>query len=134
MMSASLEERLLAGYSEQLRRYDRAAALLDEVPSQGAETSGAEPWAHALHALLQEAAAIAATMAADVASWRQARCRPGPELHSVLERLGRRVQGLSRSIDQRIDGLRARQQQLVPEMDAVIDKRRMLRAYTPFTA
>jgi hypothetical protein len=126
--SATLEQRLLHGYQEQLSRYDRAAELLDRAGS-GSDSTGGERWAHALHGLLQEAASIGAAMEEDVASWRQAGQTPGPELRAILERLGVRIQGLSKSIDQRVEELRARQQKLLPEIDGFIHKRRMLQAY-----
>ena len=127
---ATLEARLLHGYRGQLDRYDRAAALLEQAAlSENHDAVGGERWAHVLHSLLQEAASIGENMAQDVATWRQKGQSAGPELQATLARLGVRIQELSKSIDQRVEEMRARQQKLLPEIDEFIHRRRMLRAY-----
>jgi hypothetical protein len=121
-----LEERLLKGYQAQLELYDRAAEILDRACSGDADD---DHWAHAVHARLQDAAALDGSMAQDVAAWRESGRKPIGPLKDMIECLSQRIQSLSESIDRQVGEMRARQQGLTAEMDEFIQKRRMLQAY-----
>ena len=151
--SPTLEERLLHGYREQLSRYDRAAEILEEGEKgrmgegekgrQGEKENEGEVspllpfspsplllnWAHALHATLQEAAAVDAAMAQDIAAWRALGQTPTGPLKEILERLAQRIRSLSASIDRQVRETQASQMGMVAEIDEFIQKRRMLQAY-----
>ncbi len=144
-MTATLEERLLQGYRAQLGHYDRAAHILEEANEfarQQGETSDPErqrgensgkslpmQWTHTLHAALQEAVALDAAMAQDVAAWRASGRSPAGPLQEILERLAQRLRTLSETINQKVSDTRTQQLGLVAEIDEFIQKRRMLRAY-----
>jgi hypothetical protein len=122
-----LEERLLRRYREQLRHYDRVAAwdergLTDGVPADN-------NWVHDLHAVLADVAALDAVMADDKEAWRRSGQRPSPELAALLERLAERIAGLAARVNRHAADLEAHRNRLVPELDELIQNRRMLQAY-----
>jgi hypothetical protein len=120
---AELEQRLVRGYQEQLRRYDRAAALV----AQG--LPAANGWADELNRVLKDVAALDAAMGDDKAAWYRLGRRPGPELSTLLGRLAEKLGTMVGGINRHVVDIESRKDRLVPEIDALIQKRRMLRAY-----
>jgi hypothetical protein len=118
-----LEQRLLRGYQEQLRQYDRVAVLAPGwLPAD-------DSWAHELNLVLKDVAALDAAMADDKEAWRRSERRPGSELGALLERLAEKLGTMAAGINRHVADIEARKDRLLPQIDELIQKRRMLRAY-----
>ena len=116
--SAALEQRLLEGYREQLRYYERALQCAEHP-------TGAPDLLAVLDVIAQADARIAEAKAA----WRLSGRSPGQELSEVLGRIADRIRALADCVDRRIVQTQMSKQELLPEMDAIIRQRRMLHAY-----
>ena len=116
----ALEERLRQGYQQQLILYDQALVIVEE---RGPD------WAHALGTILEKVTLLDATMTGDKTAWRGSAVQAGPELSVLLDQVKQRIARLAECIHCDITDLQARQQQLLPEIDDLIRRRRMLEAY-----
>ena len=84
---------------------------------------------HELDSVLAHVAALEADMADDKEAWRRSGQQPGPELHALLERLAERLGTLAARVNRYVADLEARKTRLMPEIDELIQSRRMLQAY-----
>ena len=125
----TLEQRLVQGYRQQLRHYDHALAIVNQ---QAPPTSAMGHWAQDLDAVLQSVGTIDAALAEDKSAWRRSGAQPGPELAALLDQLANRLGMLAQIIKAQVAELETRSEQLMPEMDALIQQRRMLNAYGAF--
>ena len=119
----ALEQRLLEGYRAQLTLYDQAMSLITAPPGDK------QDWAEDLHGLLGELAQRDREMAADKAEWRQSNDEANGELTTLITEVAQRITNLSAVINQRMSELQSRRDQLVPEVDEFIRRRRMIEAY-----
>ena len=125
----TLEQRLVQGYQEQLRHYDQALAIVNqETPP----TIAMGHWAHDLDAVLKNVGTIDAALAEDKSAWRRSGGQPGPELAALVDQLANRLGMLAQIVKGQVAEFEARKEQLMPEMDAFIQQRRMLHAYGTF--
>jgi len=123
-----LERRLVAGYAEQSRCYERALRILDgNSPANVAEHSDA--WIQELAEVLQDVARSEGQLSQDKAIWESSGGSPGEEFLAILDRVGRQIHSLGALIDGQIAELLARRQRLLPEVDVISKQRRMLDAY-----
>jgi hypothetical protein len=120
-LSADVQGRLLEGYREQLRLYDQAVAL---VKTQ----EGGSDWLHQLHDLLSETAALDTAMADDKEQYRQLGV-PAQALTALLEVVASRLVFLQENIAGATQRLQAKHDQMLPQIDELIQRRRMLAAY-----
>jgi hypothetical protein len=120
---AELEQRLLRGYQEQLRQYDRVTVLAGQGPPAD------DSWAHELNLVLNDVAALDVAMAPDKEAWRRLQRRPGSELSALLERLAEKLGTMAAGVNRHVADIEARKDRLLPQIDELIQKRRMLRAY-----
>ena len=118
-----LEQRLVHAYREQLRLYDQAVALTEH------ETAPGNHWIGGLDPILQAIAAVDKGITEDKSAWRQAGLQPGPEFSGLLDRIAGRLAMLAQIVQGQVAELEARKEQMLPEMDAFIQQRRMLSAY-----
>jgi hypothetical protein len=124
----ALEQRLIHAYQEQLQHYTRALAVVDQQ-APASTVSGNQNWVHDLHAALEDVQTVDAAMADDKSAWRLSGLYPGLELSTLLERVAHMICALADGIDRHMDELQAHKEQLLPEIDAFIQRRRMLEAY-----
>jgi hypothetical protein len=124
----ALERRLVQAYREQLRHYDRALAIVEQEPPPANPTMTGQ-WALDLDAVLRNVGALDAALAEDKAAWRLSGQQPGPELSALLDQLANRLGMLAQIVKGQVAEFEARREQLLPEMDAFIQQRRMLSAY-----
>ena len=122
---AALERRLVDAYREQLRHYDRAVDILRQAPNG----SGDGAWVEDLHAVLAQLSASDVPLSEDKAAWRQSGRQPGPELRALWERLAARINTLEAGVARHMANIEAGKKQLLPAIDTLIQKRRMLQAY-----
>lgn len=115
---AALEERLLANYRAQLGHYQRALQCAQEA------TDVAE-----LLAVLNTLTELDRGLAEDKAAWKRLQRSPGPALREMLDQIAAAIQALTDCVDRRIAQTEARKRALLPDMDDVIQQRRMLQAY-----
>jgi len=120
----ALEQRLLDGYVEQLAHYDSALAMLDRT-----EKDSAYGWVHDLHALLMKICDLDQRLDADRAAWREGSHTAGGELLALWERIAARIDALARAVHAHMSELQTRKADLLPALDALIQKRRMREAY-----
>jgi hypothetical protein len=123
----ALEQRLTHAYEQQLRYYDRALALLDRQ-ARSPEADSCQ-WANELNGILKMVNDLDAGLEPEKAAWRQSGRHPGPRLRNLLELVGDRVKTLIGGVDCRVADLEARKARLLPDIDALIQKRRVLEAY-----
>jgi hypothetical protein len=124
-----LEQRLLAGYRQQLQNYENAwLVLVGRVPTDG-QTHAPSDWLPRLQDPLQRVADLDRAMAHDKAVWQQNAGKPGRELSAVLDQLAEKIRVLKEAIDAEVADLLVRKQRLLPVMDDFIRQRWMLNAY-----
>ena len=122
----ALEQRLVQAYQEQLRHYDQALAIT-EAPSVQPTLTG--HWVGDLDAVLKSVSTLDAALAEDKAAWRQSGQQAGPQMSALLDQLASRLGMLAQIVKGQVAEFEARREQLMPEMDAFIQQRRMLSAY-----
>ena len=122
----SLEQRLLAGYADQLTHYEGALAILHRAQTDSAD---ANTWVQDLHAVLIRLTALDAALEADRAAWREAAGTPGGELRALCKHIAERIDALAKGVQERMSELETRKTDLLPKLDALIQKRRMRDAY-----
>ncbi len=79
--------------------------------------------------ILKTIAALDAGITDEKSAWRQAGRHPGAELGGLLDRIAGRLAMLAQIVQGQVAEFEARKGQLLPEMDAFIQQRRMLSAY-----
>lgn len=114
----ALENRLTASYREQLGSYERALRSAQSL----ADTAE-------LLAILNALAVQDARIAEDKAAWRRLGRSPGNDLRQVVQQVASAIRALAEVVDRRIAEAQAQKQKLAPDMDGLIQQRRMLRAY-----
>jgi hypothetical protein len=120
----ALEQRLIAGYEQQLQAYEHALEIF-AARSQDLERD----WLTRLQEPLDCIAALDRVMTADKAAWRASGRSNGIEMRAVIDRLAKKIQALKVCVDGEVAELTARRDRLLPEMDDFIRQRWMLNAY-----
>ena len=122
---AMLERRLILGYQDQLRHYERALTI---VSTHGADAAP-ESWIQELADALRDVAHCDADLSKEKDAWEQSGRAPGSELRLVLERLAGVIHTLAGHLDGQIAETLARRNRLLPEIDAFSRQRQMIEAY-----
>jgi hypothetical protein len=125
---AALQQRLLQGYQEQVRHYDRAINILAQHPRWETLLANND-WVHDLDAVLKQVTGLDAAMRDDKAAWLRSEQSPGAELSALLGRLAESIRTLADGVNALVGDVKARKEELLPEIDEFIQKRRMLQAY-----
>jgi hypothetical protein len=126
---ATAEAALCAAYREELDRYTRALRIAEGLPAALADgPDGGRALQH-VRGLLDEVATIEARIAPSKSVWQESGRKPGAELGMLLAQMQVVIERLAACIHAAEQQAAAQKEQLVPELDAAVRSRRMLRAY-----
>lgn len=129
MNAPSIEQELRAALLNEAECYEHAAAVVERLEAQLAAGGDGEALVRELHGWLAKTAAIQSSTAPARQAWQAAGARPGPELRSILDRVGGLLQRLMALVQAVERNAQVRRDQLLPELDAVVRGHRMQRAY-----
>lgn len=127
-----LEDRLTQGYAAQVAHYDDALRLLNRLPAQAPLDLTEESWILELQIAMQAVGAVDAAIAVDKRAWQEAARAAGAPFRATLKALEQRIRALAEIVDQRIASLKAKREQMMPQLDSFIRQRRMLKAYDAY--
>ena len=124
-----LEQRLAKAYADQASHYGNALRTLERQQVIAKQTVMEENWVFELQRSLDEVSAIDVAMKEDKQAWQQSGRSPSILLSSILDKLAQQIRTLGDLIDERIAVLNKKRLQMMPEVDGIIQQRRILNAY-----
>src|SRR3569623_1194062 len=124
-----LEEQLCDGYAEEKAIYTQALGIAQAMRQAEAQGDAAPVGLTDLVQILENANRVEARLAPLKDAWRQAGRRPQGNLVQLLGEVARLIQEVQHIVDQSLQATQQQQQQLAPEVDALIRRQNMRRAY-----
>ena len=127
--AGDLEATLCQAYREQAVLYDRVLSLADSLTAslhRGEDVTGS---LSQVMALLGEAAAVEARMGPSRKLWEDKHAPAGPELTAVVAEVRAQVERLAQWVAEAEGEAKAQQEQLVPQIDALLRIQERQRAY-----
>jgi hypothetical protein len=121
---------LTRAYQEEADRYGRALSLAADLPAALQNDAGANEKLQQVLALLDEVAAIEATIVEPKRRWQQTGQKPGPHLKSALEEVAKLIELLAGHICRAERQAVAQKSQLAPGLEALARSQQMQRAYS----
>jgi ABC-type transporter Mla subunit MlaD len=127
--AGDLEATLCQAFREQATLYDRALSLADSLTASLRRGEDVTDSLGQVVALLGQVSDLEARLAPSWKLWEKRARQPCPELTAVLAEVQGLAQRLSHWVAEAEGEAKAQQQQIVPQLDALIRLREMRRAY-----
>ena len=127
--AGDLEATLCQAFREQATLYDRALSLADSLTPSLRRGEDVTDTLGQVVALLEQVSVLETRLALSWKLWEKKGRQPGPELTAVLAEVRGLAERLSHWVAEAEGEAKAQQQQIVPQLDALIRLRKMQRAY-----